>query len=96
MYQLYREAAKVNYFAGYFLGMLQQRGGLASAQHCLGSQTDGFTTLWEMGRLDLSVEYAVLEPAWQDLFTDWERDVARQRLRDARVPELIERAEASS
>ncbi|MEX0784746.1 MAG: hypothetical protein WD557_19085 [Dehalococcoidia bacterium] len=49
-----------------------------------------------MGRLDLSVEYAVLEPAWQDLFTDWERDVARQRLRDARVPELIERAEASS
>lgn len=94
MYQLFREAAKVKYFAGYFHGMLQQRGGWATAQHCLGSQTDGFTTLWQMGRLDLSVEYAVLEPKWAPLFTDDELATARQRLIDARVPHLVAKAEA--
>ena len=41
MYELYREAARVKYFAGYFHQMLQQRGGLATAQHCLGSGVEG-------------------------------------------------------
>jgi hypothetical protein len=33
-----------------------------------------------MGRLDLSVEYAVLDPRFDSLFKDEERDFARRRL----------------
>ena len=96
MYQIYRDAAKVKYFAGYFHGMLQDRGGLATAQHCLGSQTDGFTTLWELGKLDLSVEFVVLQPRWAPLFTDDERATARRRLLDAKASELVAKAEATA
>jgi hypothetical protein len=95
MYDLYREAKKAGYDATAFLAMVRDRGGLAAAQHCLGEITDGFTRLWSMNRLDLSVEFAVLEPRWTPLFTDAEREVARRRLRDARVPELIAKAEAT-
>lgn len=94
MYETYRDAAKVKYFAGYFHGMLQDRGGLATAQHCLGSQTDGFTTLWELGKLELSVEFVALQPRWAPLFTKDERATARQRLLDAKMPDLVARAEA--
>lgn len=93
MHQLYQDAAREKYFATAFLGMLGDRGGLAAAQHCLASQTDGFTRLWEMGRLDLSVEFVVLQPRWRPLFTPAELDQARNRLNDAGAAALAARAE---
>lgn len=42
--------------------------------------SDGFTTLWEMGRLDMSIEAMVLLPWYESLFTDDERATARRRL----------------
>jgi hypothetical protein len=42
--------------------------------------SDGFTRLWEEGRLDLSVEFSVLLPKYHDLFTGDERTEARRRL----------------
>ncbi|MDR1786873.1 MAG: hypothetical protein LBR16_00255 [Treponema sp.] len=42
----------------------------------------GFTTLWEMKRLDLAMENIILEDAWKDLFTEQERQIARKRLSD--------------
>ncbi|MCV7199821.1 hypothetical protein H7J74_25645 [Mycobacterium angelicum] len=42
--------------------------------------SDGFAALWERGRLDLTVEALVVEPAFSDLFTDTEIDIARRRL----------------
>ena len=45
-----------------------------------GPPSDGFTTLWEHRRLDLSVEFHVLCPEFASLFTPQERRAARQRL----------------
>lgn len=42
--------------------------------------TDGFTTLWEHGRLDLSVEAYVLKPEYAELFTEDEKNMCRDRL----------------
>ena len=39
-----------------------------------------FTRLWEMGRLNLSLEAIVLRPEFQELFSDEERRVAKDRL----------------
>jgi hypothetical protein len=43
--------------------------------------SDGFTTLWELKRPDLSVEAFVLRPEYAPLFTQEERSIARARLR---------------
>lgn len=42
--------------------------------------TYGFATLWEHGRLDLSVEAHVLKPEYEPLFTEEERQICRERL----------------
>jgi hypothetical protein len=49
----------------------------------------GFTKLWELRRLDLSVEYQVLQPRWKALFSGDVLAAARTRLRQFRelVPE---------
>jgi hypothetical protein len=44
--------------------------------------SEGYTALWERGRLDLTVEALILEPQWHELFTEEEREIARKRLRD--------------
>lgn len=44
--------------------------------------SDGFTHLYERGRLDLTVEAMVVEnPQWHPLFTEAELERARRRLR---------------
>jgi hypothetical protein len=46
--------------------------------------SDGFTFLYNKGRLDLSVEAAVLLPWYEPLFTAEQRAVAQRRLLDHR------------
>ena len=85
MIQVYQEAkAECNYNATYFLRLVNEKGGLRAAKQLLQGEApaQGFTTLWECGRLDLSVEARVLRPEFAPLFTDKERAVARQRLQD--------------
>lgn|SRR5487761_2603555 len=43
----------------------------------------GFTKLWEMGRLHLSVEAVVLRPEFKSIFSEEERAVAAERLSTA-------------
>jgi hypothetical protein len=43
--------------------------------------SDGFTTLWKLQRVDLSVEAYVLRPEYAPLFTEEERAIARARLK---------------
>ncbi|MCB0065285.1 MAG: hypothetical protein KDE19_24340 [Caldilineaceae bacterium] len=71
------------YNATYLLQMLTDLGGVATAKRLLASDNPaaGLTTLWECGRLDLSVEAKVLLPAFVALFTEEERAVARERLK---------------
>lgn len=85
MIQVYVRAKKeAKYNATFFLQMVQDRGGVQTAKDLLQTREDvqsGLVKLWELGRLDLSVEYLVLQPEWKSLFTDEELRVARQRLK---------------
>lgn len=85
MVQVYVGAKReAKYNATWFLQMVETRGGLDAAHELLRAREvqTGLTALWERNRLDLSVEYLVLQPKSQCLFTDEERAVARQRLKD--------------
>jgi len=46
-----------------------------------GRVSDGFTTPWELKRLDLSVEAFVLRPEYAPLFAEEERSSARACLK---------------
>jgi hypothetical protein len=62
--------------------IVAEKGGVAAAKQliCKSGGTDGFATLWEHGRLDLSVEAHVLKEEYKELFTDEERKMCRDRL----------------
>lgn len=70
------------YNASRFLQILGTKGGVAAAKQLINKPggTDGFTTLWEHGRLDLFVEAHVLKLEYAELFTDEERRICRERL----------------
>lgn len=82
MVRIYERARdETGYVATRFLQMVSKRGGVAAARQLLRAPpSDGFTSLWEKRRLDLSVEFHVLLPDFAPLFTDEERALARSRL----------------
>jgi hypothetical protein len=85
MVEVHKKAKQeAGYPATYFIQMVSRRGGLATARHLLHAPnvSDGFTALWERGRLDLSVEAVILRERFGALFTDEERDRARSRLEE--------------
>ena len=89
MVAIYQTAKKdLGYNATRFLQMISDHGGLDAARQLLRAPavSNGFTTLWEHHRLDLSVEAHVLREEFRSLFTDEERDVASRRLRDYGYP----------
>ena len=69
---------------GPLLASISTLRGLGAAKVLLyaANVANGFTSLWEKGRLDLAVEAVVLEPQWEELFTDYELGIARTRLED--------------
>jgi hypothetical protein len=73
---------ELGYSATRFIQMVSDRGGVAAARQLLHSSTvsDGFVTLWEARRLDLSVEAHVLMERYATLFTEDERRIAAARL----------------
>ncbi len=71
---------EVGYNATRFVQMLGEHGGVETARRLLPHTSDGFTELWKRNRLDLTVESLILQPRWQSLFSDEEREVARRRL----------------
>ena len=87
MLNIYRRAkAEAGYNATRFLSMVVERGGLETARYLLHAETvsEGYTALWERKRLDLTVEAMILRPEWQALFSDVERRIAVNRLREYR------------
>jgi hypothetical protein len=62
--------------------MISEHGAVEAAKRLINSSkpSDGYTRLWELGRLDLSVEAIVQEELWKDLFSEKEREKARKRL----------------
>ena len=77
-----RAKKECGYVATRFLRMINEKGGLMAAKQLIAKEggTDGFATLWEHGRLDLSVEALVLQERYHALFTDEERELCRKRL----------------
>jgi hypothetical protein len=83
MHQVYELAkSECGYNATRFLQMLIQHGGVATAKLLLasGKYSEGLTRLWEERRLDISMEATVLQEPWQQLFTEEELEMARNRL----------------
>ncbi len=83
MQDIYRRAkTEAGYNATVFLRMLQERGALETARYLIhtAKPSDGFTALWQKGRLDLTVEAHVLQRRFEPLFTDEERTICSQRL----------------
>jgi hypothetical protein len=83
MIRIYEDAKReAGYNATRFLQMVSEQGGLATAKQLItmGQPSDGFTALWERGRLDLTVESLALQQQYADLFTDEELAAAEDRL----------------
>ena len=84
MFGIYRRAkVEAAYTASYFLQMLVDRGGLATAKQLINSSqpSEGCTHLYERGRLDLTVEAMVVNSTeWYPLFDEGDLDRARKRL----------------
>lgn len=81
MRNIYEAARLHGYTANYFLGLINEHGGLAAAKRLLrpGPGSDGLASLYEKGLSHLSVEALVQKPEWRDLFTNEELAIARQR-----------------
>lgn len=84
MLSIYKTAkADCGYTATRFLQLVSSIGGLAAAKQLIAKPggTDGFAKLYECGRLDLSVEAHVLKEKYAELFTDEEKQLCRERLK---------------
>ncbi len=85
MFEIYRRAkSEAGYTASVFLNMLMKDGGLATAKFLINSRdvSTGYTSLYERGRLDLTVEATILgNEKWHSLFTADELQRAAKRLR---------------
>ena len=84
MFGVYRQAKEeAKYNATIFFQMLTDTGGLRTAKTLINAPkpSDGYTALWERGRLDLTVEAVVVENArWHSLFVPEEVERAQRRL----------------
>ncbi|AAZ54103.1 similar to Uncharacterized conserved protein [Thermobifida fusca YX] len=77
-----RARDEAGYTPSQLLSMIADLGPLGAARRLLHAPTvsDGFSALWERGRLDLTVEAVVCEPRFAPLFTEEELETARRRL----------------
>lgn len=85
MIAIYETAKRdLGYNAARFLQMISEQGGSSAARQLLWSNapSEGFTTLWERGRLDLTVEAHILRDEFAPIFTDEDREQARARLEE--------------
>lgn len=84
MLQIYARAlSEANYKATRFLQMLHDHRGLETARILLHSPSvsEGYTALWQRGRLDLTVEAVIHNnPEWHPLFTQHELNICTKRL----------------
>ncbi len=89
MRAIYADGIKdCGYHATYFIQMVSEHGGLQTARILLQKEgiSDGLTTLYLCGRLDLTMEARMFQRdeqgqrKWQTLFSDDEFDITRVRL----------------
>ena len=78
----YDQAVKQDYIPTRFMQMLDQYGGVGTAQRLLAKHDiqEGIMRLWELKQLDSSMETIVLKERFASLFTEKERAEAHRRL----------------
>ena len=76
------ECRKIGYNPSIWARMVNEHGAVVTARKLItsGDMQAGLLRLISLGRIDLTIEHAVLDEHWRDLFTDEERDLARWRL----------------
>ncbi|HWA67414.1 MAG TPA: hypothetical protein VG899_13725 [Mycobacteriales bacterium] len=81
------ECRSLGYTPTVWISMLSQVGAAEAARRLLvsGDIQSGFSRLVALGRPELTVEWAALNPRWEPLFDDQHREAARWRLRQAGV-----------
>lgn len=84
LWRCVQECKTLDYNPSFFVQMLDDRGGLSTAKKLINddSPSEGFTKLWELKRLDLTVEAVARRPPYSALFSSAERTKARKRLED--------------
>lgn len=85
IHDMVRECRKLGYNPTAFQVMVHEHGATEAVRRLLQppveQPSDGFTRLWEMGRLDLAVEsLAGFDLRFESLFSPEERTLARERL----------------
>lgn len=95
MISIYERAKReAGYNATIFLRMLHDKRGLRTAKQLINGTkpSDGYTALWERGRLDLTVEALIIDDQkWWPLFATEEIERARKRLAEYHYVTPIER-----
>ena len=85
MMNIYQRAkTDAHYNATRFLHMLYDHRGLETARMLIHASTvsEGYTALWERGRLDLTVEALIHDnQKWHTLFTEEELAICAKRLK---------------
>ena len=85
MFAIYRDARDIGYTPSIFHRMLHDKGAFQTARQLINASqpSDGYTRLWELERLDLSVEAVVRDNTeWHELFTQDELQRCEKRLAD--------------
>ena len=79
-----KEMKRLGYTPRLLLQMIGESNAVAAVKTLLHKKDppEGFTRLWEMNRLDLSMENIVCSEDWGDLFTSEEKERAKKRLID--------------
>ncbi|UXN03477.1 MULTISPECIES: hypothetical protein [unclassified Bartonella] len=76
-----RTYAETNYNPKRFKNLIKEHGGVGTAKNLLGSnkQEEGYIKLLQLGRLDLTMEYFIVNtPQYHSLFTEKELKKALQ------------------
>lgn len=87
MVDLYKRGKTVGFNATRFLNMISEYGGYETACRLIAGRDDvsGFTELWAVGRLDLSMEHLVVN-YWSHIFTDEQVKICADRLAGLKPP----------
>lgn len=82
MVEVSKSAKAIGYNPTRFTQLVANEGGYTVAKKLINSASvsDGFNKLWEINRLDLTVEAVILKPEFNALFTNDERLIVKERL----------------
>lgn len=79
-----QQCKKIGYNPGRFLQMLEQQGSVATSVQLVMARDyhEGFTKLWELKRLDLTVEAIIQQEPFNNLFAQEVIERAKQKLKE--------------